>query len=236
MLLPYRALHEIFRAYSPEQVKERIKKGQGFEWHIGEAPYPSTFIKMQVSIYRRGKHIASFRIDVIDELEIEDEYTIRGARKLRTVEVAENLYRVISEGKPVLVSVLDAWNPLLSINVFGRIDEVDVKSDRINYIIGLPSSTLQYSMKIFQEYLSYYPQMKRNVFVSEINVDLVNAELQAIDAMQRALRQELSKETDDYIKQALESQIQELDNVKEELVPLEPFLSELIGKGIRRRD
>jgi len=234
MLLPYRALHELFRSYPVRKFVEKIKDGQGFEWHIGEAPYPSTFIKMQVAVYKRGKKLTSFRIDIIDEIQIQEEVLV-GSRSLRRIEASEEVYRVISEGKPVLISVMDSWTPLLSINVFGRVDEVNVEDDRIRYVIGLPSSALQYSMTIFREYLETYPDMKKDLLISEMNVDLLNAELQSIDAMQRALRKELNDENDEYVRRGLQEQINEMEEIKNQLVPLERLLSKLIGRGLISR-
>jgi len=242
MVLPYRALHELFRAYRAKMVIEKIKNGEGFEWYVGEAPYSSTFVRMQVAVYRRRRKLGSFRIDVLDEIDSRDEShvekdVIHGYRRLRKIEVDKGIYRVIPEGKPVLITVIDSWTPLLSIGTFGRIDEVriDEDSNEIKYIIGLPSPVLRYSMTIFKEYLRLYPEKKRDLLISEMNVDLLNAELQSIDAMQRVIRKMLKSEEDDYVKRGLENQLNEIEKVQEEFTPLEPFLSRIIGEGLKSR-
>jgi len=236
MLLPYRCLHELFRIYPIKKVIEKIRNGEGFEWHFGEAPYPSTIAKMQMKVYRRGKLLGSFRLDVLDECYIEDDL-IRGYRKLRPIEIDEGFYRVIPEGKPVLITIVDSWTPLLSIGTYGRIDEVEVREEKngVEYIIGLPSSALRYSMAIFREYLNIYPEKRNDILIFEINVDLLGAELQSIDAMQRMIKKMLENEQDENVKQGLEKQLEEIRKVKEEIEPVEPFLSRIIGGGLRPR-
>jgi len=242
MLLPYRALHELFRTYPAKMVIEKIKRGEGFEWHFGEPPYSSIITKMQVVIFRRGRKIGSFRIDVIDEIDFLDESyvygdVILGTRKLRDMEVNNRVYRVIPEGKPVLITIIDSWTPLLSIGTFGRVDEIKVEENdnEIEYIIGLPSSVLRYSMSIFKDYLRLYPEKRKDVLISEMNVDLLNAELQSIDAMQRMIRKMLKETEDEYIKRGLEKQLNEMERLKEDFIPLEPFLSKIIGQGLKSR-
>jgi hypothetical protein len=236
MLLPYRALHELFRSYSAGKVIEKIKNGEGFVWYIGEAPYPSTIIKMRMDIFRHEEPLVSFRIDVLDEGYVEGDIMF-GYRKLRNIEINERIYRVIPEGKPVFITIVDSWTPLLSIGAFGRIDEVRVEedSDRLEYVIGLPSPVLRYSMLIFGKYLRFYPERRRNILISEMNVDLLGAELQSIDAMQRAIKMMLEVEKDEYIKRGLENQLSEVKKAQEEFITLEPFLSRIIGRGLRSR-
>jgi two-component sensor histidine kinase len=90
-------------------------------------------------------------------------------------------------------------------------------------------------MTIFKEYLRLYPEKKRDLLISEMNVDLLNAELQSIDAMQRVIRKMLKSEEDDYVKRGLENQLNEIEKVQEEFTPLEPFLSRIIGEGLKSR-
>ncbi|MEM2068725.1 MAG: hypothetical protein QXY32_03245, partial [Nitrososphaerota archaeon] len=126
---------------------------------------------------------------------------------------------------------------LLSIGTCGRIDEVEVKEEKngVEYIIGLPSSALRYSMAIFREYLNIYPEKRKDILIFEINVDLLGAELQSIDAMQRMIKKMLENEQDENVKQGLEKQLEEIRKVKEEIEPVEPFLSRIIGRGLRPR-
>ncbi len=184
-LLTYRALHEIFSHYPKEAIAEALRRGEGIKITLGQVPFFDSSLKSRMLV-SRGSDSSNFRVDVLDRIDPDpaDDYALLGVRTTREYENDLDRFTVINEGKPVLVTSVDANNPLLSINAFGRIDDIEILNDQqLVYRIGTPSKVLNYQMILFREYLRLKAGLNRNVFVFETNVDLTQMELNSIDAL-----------------------------------------------------
>jgi PD-(D/E)XK nuclease superfamily len=238
-LLLYRAIFDTFENYGKEEVIAKLQAGEGIRVSIGHAPMFDPKLKMRLAAVRddaRNRYSDEFRMDLIDKLEPEGKYQLVGTRAVREFEKTSRRYRVVNEGKPVLLSSVDSGAPLLSIGVFARVDEIEPGEHQIKYHFRAPSKILNYQSMLFQEYLKLNPKIGHNMLMFEANVDLTQMELGAIDALQRALhdvnpaaagvsadelRRELTftEETEGEMKEDSEEQT------------LEEKLKQIIGKG-----
>jgi len=205
MLLPYLCLDKCFRHYSANEVKEALMNGQvvlcdltSDRIYIEGGHYAPLRMIIERYVYvkdRKERRGGIYRIDLLDEVRVDeqgDEFSLIGVRALRKFEVdvsgSYNVIYVVSEGKPVFVTPCDSITPLLSIGFYGRVDSVEVEHNKIKYKIGLPSKWLRYQFIIYKEYLKRMPKIfGQNVLMFEVSVDLTSYDLQAIDALQRAL-------------------------------------------------
>lgn len=239
-LLAYKAIQEIFQVHSKQKVIDIIRAGNGFRWAVGNVPFVDDRSRARVQITRDNTNIGpGFRIDVVDRLVIDPDSSdgLIGYRNIRDYENKRETYFVINEGKPVLVSTIDSPHPLLSMSVFGKVDEVNVEDGNlIQYKIRLPSKVLEYQMMIFRESLSRRIALAKDILLFQTNVDLTHLELNAIDALHRTLR-EKGKEQDPKIAGELEREVEEtkksIEDVEDESgdKAIEQFLREIISKG-----
>ncbi|MDS0257476.1 PD-(D/E)XK nuclease family protein [Thermoplasmatales archaeon AK] len=195
-LLIYRALHDIFKIYKGNPLEKdaftHLSQGGGFIYSPGDFPIKKNGIP-QIIIPEKNR----FRVETLDELETVDvpySLQLRGSRKLRDFEKDEKISFVVPDGKTVLLTMMDSWNPLLSISVFAKISEVKSVGEQIEYVIEVPSTVLDFQMSIFMKYLNMH--IKTSKFLMfEVNADLTQMELNSIHALQYALKESLGKES-----------------------------------------
>jgi len=224
-LLTYKALYHIFRQKEKEDVLEKLKKGCGLFFKIPDEVFlMETFDRKKatkkliaerevycLSYYAklsRSKDMTQKRLDILDYVKFVDG-RIEGYRQIEEYERNDDIIYVIGEGKPVLLSTLDANIPLLSINVFCRVDEVNVEDNKVYYIFSAPSKILEYQMLLFGRYINSYEHLRRNILIAEIDVDLTRLDLEAIDALQRYLKEHNEPAVEE---SEIEKEIMEIDD------------------------
>lgn len=233
-LLLYRAIFDTFENYGKDDVISKLQNGEGIRVTIGHAPTFDSKLKMRLEAVR-DKYANSFRMDVIDKLEPERDGLI-GTRAVREFERKSRRYRVVNEGKPVLLSSVDCGAPLLSVGVFARVDEIEPGEHQIRYHLRPPSKILTYQTMLFHEYLKLDPKIGHNMIMFEANVDLTQMELGATDALQRALRATNAPAvglSEDELRRELTFTEETAGEMKEdsEEQTLEEKLKEIIEKG-----
>lgn len=186
-LLLYRAIFDTFENYDKQSIMAKLQNGEGVRVTIGHAPMFDPKLKMRLEAIR-DDYSDAFRMDVLDKLEPERDGLL-GTRSVREFEKKSRRYRVVNEGKPVLLTSVDCGAPLLSIGVFARVDEIDPGEHLIRYHFRAPSKILTYQSMLFREYLKLNPEIGHEVMMFEANVDLTQMELGATDALQRALQE-----------------------------------------------
>jgi hypothetical protein len=171
-------------------------------------------------------------------------FSVEAERAIREHEEGQLLH-VINEGKPVFVALPtyaphQDTTPLLSVNFFGRIDNVDVdyKDRKVRYEIGLPSKVLRYQMLIFSNYITNNLLSNKDVIVVEANVDLTRMELYAIDYLQRELGK---KDVPDEVKPEIEKEVMILESSKligvdlDEEIDAKEYLKKII-EAVAKKD
>ena len=212
-LIPHRALHAVFKRMDKNQVIKALKKGMGIVFEVPHAVrqlerYRNKKITKRLIVERTVYELypslkkisesSSKRLDVLDRVEFVDDRIV-GYRKIEDQELWEGIIFAVSEGRPVLLSTLDGTTPLLSVNVFCRVDEVSVEDNYVRYIFSAPSRILRYQLILFGKYIQSYPELSRKIFVAELDVDLTRLDQEAIDAIQRYLRDEGIDTDADYL-------------------------------------
>lgn len=235
-LILYRAIFDTFEYYEKKYIIEKLEGGEGIRVTIGHAPMFDQNIKMRIEA-KRDKYSGIFRIDVLDKLEPERDGLL-GTRDVREFEKKSRRYRVVNEGKPVLLTPVDAGSPLLSLGVFARVDEIDPEENRIRYHFRAPSKILTYQSMLFQEYIKLNPELGHNVMMFETNVDLTQMELNAIDALQRALQDADPTDVgidEDELRRELTFTEETADEINEESEEqtIEERLKEIIRRGMQ---
>ena len=100
----------------------------------------------------------------------------------------------LREGKPVLVIFRDPYvnNLLLRLSFHGRVDEIDIikknDSDYLVVYVSAPNMASRLSILILDTISKYDNSILKRPFAIEVNVDLTQLELQAIDAFHRATK------------------------------------------------
>jgi hypothetical protein len=196
-LLIYRALYDIFKIFRGSQFEEDaltyLSNGGGFFYSPGDFPSKKNGIP-QIIISGSER----FRVESLDKLEIVDvpqSLQLRGTRKLRNFELDEKISFVVPDGKTVLLTMMDSWNPLLSISVFARISEVRSSSEQIEYVIEVPSTVLDFQMSIFMSYLKTL-KTPLKFLMFEVVADLTQMELNSINGLQVALKNGLEQDSE----------------------------------------
>jgi len=240
-LLLYRAIFDVFEFFDKDEIIAKLQSGQGIRARIGHAPTFDPKLKMRLAAIR-DDYEAEFRMDLLDTLEVDKSWRagLIGKRQYRDFEKESRKFRVVNEGKPVLLTSLDSGAPLLSVGVFARVDEISPEENQLTYSFKAPSKILNYQTMIFHEYLKLNPGFGNNVLMVEANVDLTQMELGAIDALQRSLRQT----KDDGSTEIAEEELRMEEILAEETAVeigaeseeknLEAKLRDMIGKGVKR--
>jgi len=242
-LLIYRAIYSIFKYYGKDDIINAIRNGNSISVNNNIINFQKgraskiIFTENMISGSKKKVDIIEKKVDVLDEIKPQphNNYMFIGKRSVRDFEKKEKIYAIIRESDPVLLSVsVDALNPLLSINMFGRIDDIEIEDDSIKYLIGIPSRVLKYQAMLFREYLNNYPEFRKNVLMFSIDVDLTHMELSAIDSLQRALGQEkekYSKEVMNELRGLIDDYRSDIDEVED----LENQLKKVISSGVTKR-
>lgn len=237
-LLVYRGIYDIFKTYRPganeleTDAIKHIQEGKGFFFHVGGYSTKSEEVP-QIVIMKPPPDNSSGRIridslDQIIQMDTSHGFQMRGSRKLRGFELRDGINFVISSGRTALITIMDSWNPLLSISAFVRINEVQALEDHVEYVLDTPSSILNYQLFLFMKYVERNKD-HCHLLMFEVTADLTQMELNSIDALQRRLvlrpgdepetfyldRDEIQKEAD------IEREINEESSDKEELDNLE---------------
>ena len=198
MLWNFRAIYELSRRYSRQNLISLLKKGRSFEWSGDLMDNPNSRQKNVVKITLDPKDPVSFKIDVLDELWYDDNSgTFIGVRELRSFERQTPF--VLDERTPVVIYANDGSSTIpTSINMTGIILDVefvnDGKKTYVVYRIGIPSQALQFQKLIFAKYSKIYPQIFKDVIVAQIGVDLTHIDLITLDAFHRIIGKKLRKE------------------------------------------
>jgi len=237
-LLPYLALYKIFKFWSYNEVINYIKKGKSFQYDFSSNPFYNDREKGKIIIkrdnkydkYKKDKEIKK-RVDVIDNIEPIESLSFRASRKIRDYE--KDFVYVINKDKTVLITIpypRTNVNPLLSINFFGRIYDISINNSDIIYFIDLPSKVLKYQALLFTKYCKYD---LKDIFMSEVDVDLTKLDLYAIDYIHRRLgnSDENENERETEVKIMEESKYTGLDEDEEK--EFEEFLKEVIRESRR---
>lgn len=255
-LLLYKSLAEISKMYDRYELLEKLREGDSIEYYVGDDIKFRRDRLNRIKIFRRDIEnpqknilISELRIDVVEARDITNmnigELTF--VRRVRKFEIEKGISRIINEGKPVFISLFDNRNPLLSINTFGRVDNVDMINenniDIIKYEIGIPSRLYRYSQLILIKYLERYQRYKElldNILLIECNVDLTSMELNVIDTLQREL-----DNTNEISEEERRVEREYLDEIKNDFINsdgggvrvdeenLTHILRRLIGSGVK---
>lgn len=242
-LMVYRALQNLFESYRKDDIFRALKKGSSFTCSI---THSISRVDEDVRWHGRLRAIrwnkmmeeetVDKRIDVIDEVEVVENY-LKCRRAVRDYE-ERSMLQVIVEGRSVLLTPLDANDPLLSVKLFGRVDEVNVVDDDkgkfVEYVLSVPSRLLEFQKLIFSKYLSLNENYCRDLLMVEVDVDLTHMDLEALDVLQRALKgEEVRRKLGEEFVQTMEKVIEgsKKDVIKEDsdAVTLKRLLKRLIG-------
>ena len=207
----FRAIYELSRRYSRENLISLLKKGRAFEWSGDVKDNSMSGQKNVVRITINPKDSTSFKIDVLDELWYDDESgSFVGVRELRPFE--RRLPFVLDERTPVVIYANDGSSTIpSSINMTGSIIDVEFVNDgkraQVVYRIDIPSPALQFQKQIFAKYSKIYPEMFKNVIIAQIGVDLTHIDLITLDAFHRIigkkLREKLGSQDSDDLRKML---------------------------------
>ncbi len=180
-LLPLKELYNIIinstKSGGTEEVEENILK---------------SLSKSGKKLMRSGSRVDYFEYARIDPVN----HFIALYRRLSMDECPELPCRPVTvrEGKPVLVIFRDPYvdNLLLRPSFHGRVDEINiVREDGEEYLVvyaSAPNMASRLSILILDSISRYDRGLLEKPFAVEVNVDLTQLELQAIDALQRATR------------------------------------------------
>jgi hypothetical protein len=242
-LLPYLAIYNIFNFWSYDEVISNLKAGKGFRYTLGFTPSPddipsSIIISRSERGGRKPKEIRK-RIDIIDNItpKVINNLSIilKANRPIRNYEYEKAITYIINEGKTVLITIpypRKDINPLLSINFFGKIDEVSIDNNIVSYTISLPSKVLRYQTLVFTKYLDN--NNFNDLIMVEIDVDLTRLELNAIDYLHRIINEDTdytsSEEKDEKEREKMEMEDSRSAGIDtDEGKEFEEFLKEIIG-------
>lgn len=242
-LLAYRGIHEIFRYRSRDQVVGALKNGQGIRIRVGEVPSISNALKSRIEILR-GDYSVVLKADVLDSVAPSENNSnvLIGRRGIRSYENEVAGFRFISVSKPVLITPVDVDDPLLSLGFFGKVESVDIADDNIlQYSVRVPSRILNYQMILFSKYLEQRPDLRKNVLMFQVNADLTQMELNALDALHRRLDDEKEAASDRHTVEELQLEQEYIRKEQQDLEAeverqsLEKLLRDIIDRGTRRR-
>jgi len=231
-LMAYKGLYVLFKEIPFHEIKKQLINGKGFIIDLN-TKFIDAYHKSRIKI-KRSDYEKELRFDIISKIEFDSNFSFIGRRKLRKKEIESNIFEVINPGKTILVFPFSqkGGHSFHFVNCFARVCQVDIdeKNDIIEYSIDIPSSTLNFSMRLFKEY--HKLGISDTFLLLEIDFDLTQTELRAIDVMQRALREEAPKEFK-VMNNCLEEAKKELeieDRIIGDIV-LEGMIGEVIKKG-----
>lgn len=208
MLSVYRGLHDFFKFYvffknfDVDKIIGELSDSDGskcmgiivdlarpYEEKIS-SKYGKRRLCKDIIILRDKQELFNGRVDIVEKIEIgEDGEIVYVKRRIAKYEKDSEhgfMPRVVREGSPILISLMDSWSPLLSTSIFGRVDNVRYIGDNIEYQIGFPSRLLELQKNLLKHYVER--SLEGRFLMAEINVDLTKADLETIDALQRSLK------------------------------------------------
>jgi hypothetical protein len=195
LLLEYRALYEIFTEWG-NLIYEIINEGKGLEYNIhGNYPFINERVgPCYIEIRDAGRTINKIKVDIVGEvMDINtNNYTVSVRRKVRSYE-ENSLPVTLREDKPCMLAFLENNIPLLSVNLFCRVDLVDISEDYVNYILGIPSSAFRYQFLLLKKYFEMNMFKAVPIFLLGVDANLLHLELRAIDVIQRTFDEEYVK-------------------------------------------
>jgi hypothetical protein len=195
LLLEYRALYEIFTEWG-NLIYEIINEGKGLEYNIhGNYPFINERVgPCYIEIRDAGRTINKIKVDIVGEvMDINtNNYTVSVRRRVRSYE-ENSLPVTLREDKPCMLAFLENNIPLLSVNLFCRVDLVDISEDYVNYILGIPSSAFRYQFLLLKKYFEMNMFKADPIFLLGVDANLLHLELRAIDVIQRTFDEEYVK-------------------------------------------
>ena len=199
LLMPYRAVYDIFKQREKDIILEWIKEGHKIIWNeqyprfVYEGP---PIIEIEVS---RNRRLLSqkIKVDCVDNIEDENPIakTLTLSRPLRQFE-KDGLPAVLHEDKTGMLILLDNDQPLLAPNLFCRVEEVKIDDNSVRYVVGIPSAVFDYQFVLFRRYLNLNKERRHDIFLIEMGVNLLQLELKAIDLLQRTMTESKDNEED----------------------------------------
>jgi len=169
---------------------------------VSEAGETDRKIFESIDKVEKKLHESGNRVDYFEFAEISvDDYTVYLKRPLSREEVVEGPANIttVREGKPVLVIFRDNYiiNPLLRLSFHGRVDNIDIIEhnghDYVVVAVSAPNMPSRLSLLILDTIAKYDKLFLEKPMAVEINVDLTQLELQAIDAYHRATKEILKR-------------------------------------------
>jgi hypothetical protein len=206
-------------------------------------PSISNALKSRIEILR-GDYSVVLKADVLDSVAPSENNSnvLIGRRGIRSYENEVAGFRFISVSKPVLITPVDVDDPLLSLGFFGKVESVDIADDNIlQYSVRVPSRILNYQMILFSKYLEQRPDLRKNVLMFQVNADLTQMELNALDALHRRLDDEKEAASDRHTVEELQLEQEYIRKEQQDLEAeverqsLEKLLRDIIDRGTRRR-
>jgi hypothetical protein len=195
ILIIYKALYTIFENLGKDNALEGLKNGYEITWDVlSEIPNYSYKRLCRIVITRQGKELTRNRYDILEHFESTLLHNTASLsipdvilkRRLRDYE--EKAVRTLNEGKSALLIFLDSENPLLSPNLFCRIDEVRISEseEEVLYVLSIPSLVFRFSFLLTMELIKNR-QIKLNseILLIEADANLTHLELKAVDTLQR---------------------------------------------------
>jgi len=241
MLLQYRAIQEAFMQRK-ELILEELKNGYGFVYDLrGKYIYRNKKVgSANIMIMDKSNKMGKIKIDILDRIgDFRDKnFTIIVNRGLREYE-KDSLTSTLKEDKTGLLVILDCEHPLLSPNLFCRIDEVLVENNEVTYILGLPSPLFKYNYLLFKSYVESMSPNEYSLMLVEVGANLLHLELKIIDIMQRELNNvkvESNMNEDEFIGEYLNKFKQEVETEYfSRHFSLMDQLREIISKGANKK-
>lgn len=189
--LAYRARHAVYKIR--ENAQKPIK--ELYNLYIANN---NNIEKLIEAIVRRENTLGESgnRIDYFEKASLSESYEIILERQVREYEqsIEPIKLKTLREGKPVLIIFNDPYvnNPLLRLSFHGRVEEIEIKpsrkGDKIYVHVAAPNIPSRLQLEILRRTVSHNLQYLEKIIGVEINVDLTQLELQAIDAFHRGSR------------------------------------------------
>jgi len=198
LLLPYRAIQQAFIERG-DLLFENLINGCGLVYEVqGGYTYMDREVRpSSIEVRDRNRRISNVKVDLLDEIKEFNvkNFTVRAIRKIRSYE-ENNLPSSLREDKTALLIFMDCNNPLLSPNLFCKIDEVNFdEKERIEYVLGLPSYVFRYQFLLLKSYKDLAMNNDSKIILVEIGANLLHLELKIIDLLQRELSYSESSES-----------------------------------------
>lgn len=189
--IAYRARHAIYkiRENAQKPIKELYNLYTANNYNIERLI--EAIIRLENTLGESGN-----RIDYFEKASLSEPYEIILERKVREYEKSTEPIKLktLREGKPVLIIFNDPYvnNPLLRLSFHGRVEEIEIepsrKGDKVYVHVAAPNIPSRLQLEILRRTTFRNREYLEKIIGVEINVDLTQLELQAIDAFHRGSR------------------------------------------------